>query len=122
MPSTRIKIIDQHHQTVFSADICTPPLPHLLLNKVISSYVPVWTHSLVKHSLTAMPLTKSALDMLVEDLEESFWAMYSLKVPEASFIPACSHYLSLGSIGALKLLLLFFKSIHELIDDFVECP
>ena len=63
-----------------------------------------------------MFLTKPALDMLVEDSTESFWAVCSLKVPESSSIPALSDDLSLEGIGALKLLLLLFENIYEFID------
>ena len=93
---------------------------HLLSNKVLSSYTPVWTDSSIKYALGAMSLTKFVLDMLIEDTRKALWAMYSLKIPEIFTISVLSYNLSLESIGVLKLYFLFFKGIYEFIDDFIE--
>lgn len=110
------------YQTFFSVDpiLILSFFLHFLVNKVLRPCAPVWADSPIKHSLNTMFLTESALNMLIEDPTESLWAVYSLKVPESSSIPALSHDLSLGSVGTLKLLLLFFENIHEFIDDFLK--
>lgn len=94
---------------------------HLLMNRFLSSRAPVWADSPIKHSLGTMFLAEYALDMLIEDPTESFWAVCGLEVPETSSIPALSHDLSLESTGALNFLLLFFENIHEFIYDFLKC-
>ncbi|KAH2126596.1 hypothetical protein KXV68_002604, partial [Aspergillus fumigatus] len=78
----------QPHESASSINSTKPfsqPIPvfrffhHLLLDKFLGSYAPVWTDNSIKHSLGAMFLTKSALDMLVEDPKQSLRAMCSLK-------------------------------------------
>jgi hypothetical protein len=87
---------------------------HFSLNETLGSLTPVWTDRLVKYALSAVLFTVIALDMLPKNMEKPFRAVQCLEIPEASFIPASSHNLSVRRTGISGFV--FLKRIYVFID------
>lgn len=67
-----------------------------------------------------MFFTEHVLDMLIEYPKQTFRAIDSLEVPEATSIPRLPHDLGLRSIRSVHTFFLVIEGIYELSHNFLE--